>query len=165
MSINPIFQLTTVSQNDQPDSICPGCAVGTDIHAYIINYGGGRFLPPSKAKPPYPSSNEQLHNYALLPIPGEKTPSPTWFFEIIDGIENFWVELIIRTPGYVGTNIRICGANMPYWTSVNQQEPTNQIWAYGSCGVFGYAQQTEDNDFTNWIYTVTGGVCKPEVHG
>lgn len=164
---NPVFQVSVLSQNDQPNQCCAGRAAGAEIHAFISAYGGCTFLPPGSGVSGYPSSNEELMKPVLLPVPSsDPPPTPTWFFEVTNGIENAWVEVLILTPGQLPCTIRVDGTNMPQWVGDNDEAPTNQIYQYGNCGIFGYAQENSPKapQPTYWIYTLTAGVCNPRVH-
>jgi len=162
MSQNPVFQLSALSQNDQPNSECPGCSEGDNISAVVIAYDGCELLTPPPP-PPYPASNVPVGEWVHLPIPKSKEPTPTWFFEVTNGIENVWVDLVVFTPYYGATEITVQGSNLPAWVAQIKKNPTNQIYKRGNCGIFGYAQ---DNvaELTYWIYTVTAGVCNPMLH-
>lgn len=162
MSLNPIFQLSALSQNDQPNPSCPGCSVGDQITATLLSYGGGQiFL--SDPPQPYPATQFPINTPVLLPIPNSGKPTPTWFMEVENGIENAWFLLEVTTPGISTKRILIEGINMPAWTKEGPK--TNQIYQGGDCGIFGFAQKnTPANQPVYWIYTVTGGVCNPQVH-
>lgn len=162
MSKNPVFQLSALSQNDQANPSCPGCSEGAKITAMVTDHGGCELLT-SPPPPPYPASNVPVGEWVHLPIPNSKEPTPTWFFEVTDGIENAWIDLVIFTPNYGFTEIYLQGSNMPCWVAQNKENPTNQIYKKGNCGIFGYAQENV-TDLTYWIYTVTAGVCNPMVH-
>lgn len=165
---NPIFQLSILSQNDQPNGVCPGCSVGAEITATIVEYGGGTIYA-SNAPQPYPNTSFPLNKPVLLPIPpapGTTAPAtPTWFMEVTSGIENAWFSVEIQTPGNLSTSIRVNGSDMAAWVAANQKGPTNQIYAKGDCGIFGYAQENAASQQpVYWIYTLTAGVCNPQVH-
>jgi hypothetical protein len=165
---NPIFQLSALSQNDQPNSSCPGCASGTEITATILAYGGG-IIYAENAPQPYPNTAFPLSKAVLLPIPPAPgttpPPTPTWFMEVNNGIENAWFFVEIQTPGQSPTRIHVDGSSMAAWVAANQKEPTNQIYATGNCGVFGYAQENAlPKQPAYWIYTLTAGVCNPQVN-
>lgn len=167
MSQNPVFQLSMVSQNDQPNPSCPGCAAGKEIYGEVISakIKGGTFLSKTDPIKNYPASNEPLDTMVHLPYPlVPAPPTPTWFFEITDGIENFSLKAIIQTAEAQTTTIHIDGANMPGWVKKNKKETTNQIYQTGNCGIFGFAQSNDQAGYTTWIYTLTAGVCNPQVH-
>jgi hypothetical protein len=166
-TINSVFQISILSQNDPPDQCCAGCAVGAEIYAFVFDYGGCNFLSAGSNRAGYPASNEELRKPVLLPVPADfPPPTPTWFFEVTNGIDNAWVDVLILTPGQLPCIIRINGANMELWVADNTESPTNQIYSYGNCGIFGYAQENNPGDSqpVYWIYTLTAGVCNPHVH-
>ena len=166
---NGVFQLSILSQNDQPNPSCPGCSVGKDIYTFVYNYGGCKFLPPTSSIPNYPASNEKYRELVHLPIPSQNPPpTPTWYFELTDSLDDAWIDVCIITPGYRPRFITIDGSNMRNWIaqSHNGETPTNQIYQHGNCGIIGYAQEnagsSDQPDF--WIYTLTAGICNPQVH-
>jgi len=161
---NPVFQLSILSQNDQPNPSCPGCSVGDQITATVVDYGGGTIYS-ENAPSGYPTTNFPINKPVLLPIPGENPPpTPTWFMEVTGGIEKAWFEVAINTPGFSPVQIRVNGSDMAKWVAANQKTDTNQIYAEGNCGIFGYAQENLQSNPLYWIYTITAGVCNPQVH-
>ncbi len=166
-----VFQLSILSQNDQPNTSCDGCDVGAEITATVTAASGCTFLSKSNAIPPYPVSNENMTTSVLLPIPSSTPPpTPTWFFLVNGKIEDIEVNLKVTTPGYPDQpcKILLTGKEIVNWVDANHggSTPTNQIFQHGNCGIFGYAQKNDkDSDQPiYWIYTITAGVCDPKVH-
>ena len=149
-----IFRLTTVSQND------PGCLDGEDLFATVTNVTGGTLL----------SSSSPMNQKVSLPIPPPPghagPPSPTWFLELNGSIDDASFTVEISGPAdYTTTTIVVEGADMAAWIAASKKVKTNQIYATGASGIFGYAQEDNvvDGSF-NWIYTITAGVVNPMVH-
>jgi hypothetical protein len=149
-----IFQLTVVSQNDpqsQPE--------GSHLSVVVDPPVGGKLR----------SNSSPIDTPIPLPIPpapGTKAPpSPTWFLELDDTIENASYTLTVSGPdGADPTHITVKGSDMPGWVAQNRKQKTNQIYKKGKCGIFGFAQEhTPAGQPTYWIYTVTGGVSHPQV--
>lgn len=172
----PLFQLSALSQNDQPNPSCSGCSVGKHIIAKVVDFKGGGIFPPGSKNPYYPASNTQFDFPVLLPWPNSGLETPTWYFVITQGLQNFEVTIVVYTPGYIDpdtgvyhpaleTPIKIKGSDMPTWVAQNQKQKTNQVYQYGDCGIFGFAQKESDVGvgYDQWIYTVTGGVCDPKI--
>lgn len=154
MSKSQIFQLTIVSQND------PGCEFGTELYATVTAYSGGKLV----------NGSMPVNQKVKLPIPPAPgttpPPSPTWFMELADSIDNASYSIEISGPaGYPTTKILLNGSDMKGWIAANKIDKTNQIYLESNCGIFGFAQENDVNGGnTNWIYTITGGVVHPHVH-
>lgn len=162
---NTIFQLSMVSQNDQPNPSCEGCSVGDQITATVLEYGGGTIYF-SNAPASCPETAFPVGKPVLLPVPGAAPPpTPTWFMEVSNGIENAWFSVEVNTPGQQPSVIRVNGSDMAAWVAASKKDPTNQIYAGGNCGIFGYAQENQaSKQPVYWIYTITAGVCNPQIH-
>lgn len=149
-TMSHIFQLTAVSQND------PQCSIGSQLTATITSYNGGTLT----------ANSSPLTVDLPIPPPPTPPPSPTWFLALDHTIKDasFSIE-IAGPPGTQTTAITINGSDMPGWVAQNEKEKTNQIYKQGTCGIFGFAQRNVvEGQGVYWIYTVTGGVCDPQVH-
>ncbi|HEX9936525.1 MAG TPA: hypothetical protein VGB15_05365, partial [Longimicrobium sp.] len=119
---NAIFQLTVVSQNDpasQPE--------GSELSVVVDPPVGGTLR----------SNSFPVGTPVALPIPpapGTKAPpSPTWFLELDDTIENASYTLTVSGPyGADPTQITVNGSDMPGWVAQNHTRKTNQVYKTGN---------------------------------
>ncbi len=164
-----IFQLSILSQNDQPNSLCAGCSSGANIITEVLTIKGGTFLNPQNPTPNYPVSNEKMNTPVQLPIPSKNPPpTPTWFFKIDGELDDLEITCKVNTPEYEVLTIKITGREIQKWVADNYNgqifTPINQVFKKGDCGIFGVAQYNEAGNpqFAYWIYTITAGVCNPK---
>jgi hypothetical protein len=147
-----IFQLSVLSQDD------PECNIGSQLQVVVQPPVGGTLT----------ANSFPVGVPVDLPTPPPTPtfgPTPTWFLELSDGIENASYTLEITGPtGQTPTTITVPGSSMRGWVKQNQSDPTNQIYLEQTCGIFGFAQENSPPDQTYWIYTVTAGVCDPRLH-
>jgi hypothetical protein len=149
-----IFRLTAVSQND------PGTTDGENLSATVTGFTGGKLQ----------SISSPINEKVSLPIPppeGHTGPKPpTWFMELDGSTKDASFTVEISGPaGYTPTTIVVKGSDMANWIATNHKEKTNQIYAKGTSGIFGFAQEDDVVDGNlNWIYSITGGVVNPMVH-
>lgn len=149
-----IFRLTAVSQND------PSSLDGADLSAKVTAFTGGELQSISA-----PADTELSLS---IPLPDGRAgyKSQTWFMELDGSINDASFTVEISGPaGYTTTSIVVKGSDMANWIAANHPEKTNQIYAKGTNGIFGFAQKDNVVDGNlNWIYSITGGVVNPMIH-
>lgn len=151
MSNNNVFQLSVLSQNDA------GAADGAELFCKITEINNGDLRPGSFA----------INQNIELPIPpppnGVGPATPTWFLiPTNDNTASFSVEVFCPTDvDYPAVSIIITEEEVRAMVQVPFAKRENVIYQQGEYGIIGFATEGADG----LIYTITGGILNPRLHG